>query len=52
VMTGAGEFVEVQGTGEGATFSRTQMDELLNLAKKGIDELLERQRQTLKDAMR
>lgn len=52
VMTGAGEFVEVQGTGEASTFSRKQMDELLNLAKKGIDELLEIQRQTLKTALR
>lgn len=50
VMTGVGEYVEVQGTGEGATFSRGQMDELLNLAKKGIEQLLEIQRQTLKDA--
>jgi ribonuclease PH len=49
VMTGAGEFVEVQGTGESATFSRAQMDELLNLAKKGIGELLEFQKQTLKN---
>ncbi len=52
VMTGEGDFVEVQGTGEGATFSRRQMDELLNLAQKGIKELLEIQRQTLTDALR
>lgn len=51
VMTGAGEFVEVQGTGEAATFSRKQMDDLLNLAKNGIEELLEFQRQTLKTAL-
>ncbi len=48
VMTDKGEFVEVQGTGEGATFSRARMNELLDLAKKGIEELLERQKQTLK----
>lgn len=48
VMTGAGEYVEVQGTGEGATFSRAQMDELLSLANKGIEQLLEIQRQALK----
>ncbi len=51
VMTGASEFVEVQGTGEGATFSRKQMDDLLNLAKKGIEELLVFQRQALKDVL-
>ncbi len=50
VMTGAGDFVEVQGTGEGATFSRGQMNQLLDLAKKGIDELLQLQQQTLRDA--
>jgi ribonuclease PH len=49
VMTAAGEFVEVQGTGEAATFSRAQMDDLLNLAKKGIEELLGFQRKALKD---
>jgi ribonuclease PH len=37
VMTGAGEFVEVQGTGEEATFSRAQLDRLLKLGKLGID---------------
>lgn len=52
VMTGAGEFVEVQGTGEASTFTRSQMDDLLNLAKKGVEELLELQRQTLKTALR
>jgi ribonuclease PH len=52
VMNSRGEFVEVQGTGEGATFSRAQMDELLRLAKKGIEELLEFQQRTLKDAVR
>ncbi len=35
VMTGEGDFVEVQGTGEGSTFSRRQMEILLNLAQKG-----------------
>ncbi len=34
VMTGEGDFVEVQGPGEGARFSRTPMDDLLNLGKK------------------
>ncbi len=48
VMTGAGEYVEVQGTGEGATFSRQQLDQLLALAKQGIDELLALQQHALK----
>ena len=39
VMTGKGKFVEVQGTAEGAPFSKKQMDKLLELAKKGIKEL-------------
>ena len=40
VMTGAGHYVEVQGTAEGAAFSRAEMDELLRLAEKGIAELV------------
>jgi len=40
VMTGAGNFVEVQGTAEGAAFSRKEMDALLELAEKGIRELV------------
>jgi len=47
VMTGAGHFVEVQGTAEGAAFSRTEMDSLLTLAEKGITELMGLQRQAL-----
>ncbi len=39
VMTGRGEFVEVQGTAEGAPFSRDKLDELLVLAEKGIKEI-------------
>ena len=39
VMTGSGGFVEVQGTAEGAPFSRAEMDQLLALAEKGIREL-------------
>ncbi|HJV96979.1 MAG TPA: ribonuclease PH, partial [Albitalea sp.] len=38
VMTGSGGFVEVQGTAEGAPFSRTEMDRMLALAAKGIGE--------------
>ena len=48
VMTGEGEYVEVQGTGEGATFSRAQMNKLFDLAKAGIDELLAMQEQVLR----
>jgi ribonuclease PH len=40
VMTGAGHYVEVQGTAEGAAFTRLEMDELLRLAEKGIAELV------------
>jgi ribonuclease PH len=47
VMTGAGHFVEVQGTAEGAAFSRTEMDALLALAEKGIVELMLLQQQAL-----
>jgi ribonuclease PH len=39
VMTGAGRFVEVQGTAEGMAFSRGELDSLLGLAEAGIKEL-------------
>ena len=47
VMTAEGEYVEVQGTAEGQPFSRATMNELLNLAEKGIGELLALQREVL-----
>lgn len=47
VMTGSGEFVEVQGTGEEATFSRSQLDRLLKLGKVGIDAITGKQREAL-----
>ena len=47
VMTGVGHFVEVQGTAEGAAFSRMEMDALLSLAEKGIGKLMLLQRQSL-----
>jgi ribonuclease PH len=47
VMTGGGDFVELQGTAEGETFSRTEMDELLGLAGRGIAELIAHQRRAL-----
>jgi len=40
VMTGAGHFVEVQGTAEGVAFTRAEMDRLLQLAEQGIAELV------------
>jgi ribonuclease PH len=47
VMTGAGGFVELQATAEGASFSRVEMDALLALAGKGIGELVAAQRAAL-----
>ena len=47
VMTGTGSFVEVQGTAEGAPFSRAQLDALLGLAAKGIEELVRQQKKSL-----
>src|SRR5438874_5769369 len=47
VMTGAGNYVEVQGTAEGAAFSRKEMDALLVLAEKGIAELVGLQKNSL-----
>ena len=47
VMTGAGHFVEVQGTAEGVAFTRAEMDQLLALADKGIRELVQRQKDAL-----
>jgi ribonuclease PH len=48
VMTGAGGFVEVQGTAEGAPFSRVDLDALLALADRGIRELVSLQRRALR----
>ena len=47
VMTGSHGFVEVQGTAEGAAFTRQQMDELMELAAKGIRDLIALQKSTL-----
>ena len=47
VMTGAGGFVEIQGTAEGATFSRLEMDMLIVLAERGIGELIGQQKTAL-----
>jgi ribonuclease PH len=48
VMTGGGGLVEVQGTAEGAPFSRTELEAMLGLAEKGIRELIAAQRAALK----
>ncbi len=48
VMVGRGNFVEIQGTAEGKTFSKKEIDELLVLAEKGIEELFAIQKEALK----
>jgi ribonuclease PH len=47
VMTGEGRFIEVQGTGEEATFSEEELHKLLALARRGVRELTELQRAAL-----
>jgi len=49
VMTGEGRFVEVQGTAEGAAFSRHELDDLLALAEGGITQIFALQREVLAD---
>ncbi len=47
VMTGAGQFVEVQGTAEGAPFSQADLERMLALARVGIGELVAAQKRSL-----
>ncbi len=47
VMTGSGNFVEIQGTAEGGTFARRELDQLVGLAERGIRELVGHQRRAL-----
>jgi ribonuclease PH len=47
VMTGSGQFIEVQGTGEGTTFTRRQLDDMLRLGRLGIEKLTELQGRAL-----
>jgi ribonuclease PH len=47
VMTGSGQFIELQGTGEEATFSRNQLNELLDIAEMGIEQLIAKQKEVL-----
>lgn len=52
VMDAAGQFIEVQGTGEGSTFARSALNALLDLAADGIDQLCIHQRSALGSAAR
>ena len=47
VMKDDGEFIEIQGTGEGGTFSRSELNQLLDLGEKGIRSLIEKQKEAL-----
>ena len=47
VMTGAGRFIEVQGSGEEATFTRKQLDRLIELGEHGIKGITAEQKKTL-----
>jgi ribonuclease PH len=47
VMTGAGKFIEVQGTAEGAAFSRGELGGMLDLAEHGINQIFELQRELI-----
>ena len=47
VMTGAGHFVEVQGTAEGHPFTRDEMSRLIDLASQGVSRLVAEQRASL-----
>lgn len=49
VMTGSGKFIEIQGTAERNPFSKDQMDKMLDLAKKGIEDLFSLQRKLVGD---
>ncbi|MEI8348761.1 MAG: ribonuclease PH [Candidatus Omnitrophota bacterium] len=51
VMKGSGEFIEVQGTGEHLSFSQDDLNEMLTLAKKGINEIIDLERTLFKDVL-
>ncbi len=51
IMTGSGEFIEVQGTAERKPFSKDKMDTMLDFAKKGIEELFSVQRKLVGDIL-
>ncbi|HSN58406.1 MAG TPA: ribonuclease PH [Clostridiaceae bacterium] len=48
IMTDSGEFVEIQGTGEESPFSRAELNELLELGEKGIKQVIQAQKDSLK----
>ena len=47
VMQLSGDFVEIQGTGENGLFGRVELDEMLDVAQKGCQELIVKQREAL-----
>ena len=47
IMTGSGKFIEVQGTAEGAPFNKQELDQLLEIASKGCQEITQLQKQAL-----
>jgi ribonuclease PH len=50
ICTGDGRFIEVQGTAEGEPFTREEMDQLLELARRGITRLVEAQHAAIEQA--
>ncbi len=50
VMTGSGRYIEVQGTAEGMAFTRGELDELLDLAERGVADIVAAQRAVLVEA--
>ena len=50
-MTSAGEFIEVQGTGEGRPFSDTELKKLLSLGKKGCQRLCKAQSKVMGESL-
>lgn len=50
VMTGSGKFIEVQGTGEESTFSRSQLQQLLDMGERGVAAVTAKQREILGSA--
>ena len=52
MLTEDGDFVEIQGSGEEATFTQAQMDDMLVLGRKGVTELAALQQQVIDSAMK
>ncbi len=51
VMNSKGEFVEIQGAAEGRFFTRSELDELIEIARKGISQIIQVEKETLKDEL-